>query len=329
MPIEPNPSNDNAGPPGGGARRESSQGGPGRAGNSDGESEARHTGLSGYDALLTQVQRLESELRDLAGQLEQSRRLATLGSVAAGVAHELNNALTPMTSYAQLALDSPEDAGLTRKALESVVDGVARAARLNEAALGLVRDDSAASAGGPDDAGADCDLRDAVASALDCLVGQPGQGRVRVESSVPAIRVGMPRSDLQQVVVNLLLNAYRAVSQGRGGGRVTVGAQRIDASAATGTGTALAELWVADTGPGVPSAVRDTLFEPFVTRPIEQQGGRGDVGATNDGDAATSVGTGLGLSICRDLVKRSGGTISFDPPGNSGAVFRVRLRLIE
>ena len=94
-------------------------------------------GASGSDvaSLVRQVDLLSARLADLQATLDHQERLATLGTIAGMIAHEFNNILTPVCSYAQMALDSPDDAALARKALERSLTGAERAAKIAGAIL--------------------------------------------------------------------------------------------------------------------------------------------------------------------------------------------------
>jgi len=320
----------------------------------DGASAPRYAGADGgkpdpgVEAMLEVMRRMELDLEQLRRELAWSQRLAALGSLAAVVAHEVNNTLTPVTSYAQLALEAPGDTELTRKALESAVEGVARATRIAASVLGMVQD--APSGGGE----ACCLLQDTVDDALACLARDPARDGIAVTVDLPDVAVSIARGDLQQVLVNLFLNARKALLESRGARRLSVSA-RVVAGAARGDtqdnalaghgasgGAAFVELVVADSGPGIPEAMRGRLFEQFSTSPIGGAGSASPRHAASDTKPTTEQlrsanqaspserGTGLGLSICRDLMSRAGGAITADPPttdGGRGAVFRLRLPL--
>jgi two-component system NtrC family sensor kinase len=116
-----------------------------------------------------------------------------------------------------------------------------------------------------------------------------------MESQVqPDLRAGISQAALQQVVLNLVLNAVKALGKSSGGISIR---SRMD-----GPGTVVVE--VEDDGPGVPVAMASRVFEPF---------------------AACASGTGLGLAICNRLVQEVGGSIWIDNPGGVGARFCVRL----
>jgi signal transduction histidine kinase len=124
---------------------------------------------------------------------------------------------------------------------------------------------------------------------------------VRLETEiVGAPYVALPAPRLTQVLLNVILNAGAALaSAGRQEGRVTIRARAEDAKSV--------RIEVEDNGPGIAQAVRDRLFEPFVTTK--------EVGE----------GTGLGLAVCRGLVESAGGEVGLDPAYSGGARFYVVL----
>jgi len=204
------------------------------------------------------------------------------------VIHEFNNLLTPIVSYAQLALAHPEDAALQQKAMERVHDAGQRAAQACESLLGFARTSDAA-------AGGAADLATTVDEALACLGRDLAKDGIDLRVAVPDARVAMPAIRLQQVLVNLLLNARKAI--GKRGGRIRI-AGRVDGPA----------------GPGIPHAIRNRLFEPFVTHAV------GD-----DVDPDAEPGSGLGLALCRQLIHEAGGQIQAHSAQAEGARFELTL----
>ena len=251
------------------------------------------------EELLREFQSLESQLQQLRDGLSHSHRLATLGTLAAMLAHEFNNLLTPIISYGQLALARPNDAELMKTAVTRSVHAAERAARICSSLLGFAGDEKGVPV---------APLRQTVNEAIECLGRDPRKDGLALTIDLPDAQVAMPAVNLQQVMVNLILNACKAMKP-RGGslritGRVEGGNVRID---------------VADTGPGIPAAIRAQLFEPFVTHPTGAAG--------NGADTRQPRGTGLGLSICRDLLTSAGGGITFDTEDGQGTTFHLTVPL--
>ncbi|VAX40238.1 hypothetical protein MNBD_PLANCTO03-255, partial [hydrothermal vent metagenome] len=201
------------------------------------------------DDLLQQIDELEGRLGSARDELETSTQLRALGLLAGAIAHEFNNILTPVLSYARVALDSPEDAELSRKALEKAAEGVERASRIASSVLSLAGRDGSTGAEPPF-----CSPTAALRGALACL-GQPLEAEgIELRTKIdPEISLRMRLTDLEHVLLNLLLNACRAM--GSGGGVVEVVCRGATVSDCSTWNTAaepgeLAVLEFRDTGPG-------------------------------------------------------------------------------
>lgn len=237
-------------------------------------------------ALVAEVDRLGAELDGLRAELDRSQRLAMLGTVAAMVAHEVNNLMTPIVTYAQMAQANPSDAALVDKALNRASAGAQQASRIATSILALAKPRA--------DDPRHCDVREAVADAIAC-VPRGTLRSIQLETELqPSLTAAISTGSLQQVVLNLVLNAVKAV--GAKPGRITVRG-RTD-------GPATVVIEVEDDGPGVAAEMSTKVFEPF---------------------AACANGTGLGLAICERLVGEVGGRIWLDNPGGIGARFCVRI----
>lgn len=250
-------------------------------------------------AALDRLDQTEFDLATLQTELEHTQRLATIGTLAAGMAHEINNVLTPALAYAQMATSNPNDEELRAKVLVKTISGIETAAQIAGAMVGFsTAPDQAPSAS----------LDEVLETVRDCLPRRLLKGVALSVEVHPGIRVSIRPLALQQVLLNLVLNACKAL-EGHGG-EVTITAMAHE------DGTTL--ITVADTGPGIPEAVAASLFEPFVTsRHTAAQGGRAI--------AQQSGGAGLGLSVCKQLVSQVGGSISVASKPGGGATFRIVL----
>lgn len=248
--------------------------------------------------ILARLQKAEADLAALRKELDHSHQLATLGTLTAGIAHEINNILTPVLAYAQLAVANPHDSTLRGKALQRAISGVESAARITEAVLGFARQE---------DVDLHADLVEVIESTIACLGRDPERDGIDLLIEVhKGARVAIRPLALQQVLLNLMINALTAMAGRRG-------QLRIAAAEAVNDMTVIK---VADTGPGVPPEVADRLFDPFVSSHPRKSADR----------KSRHGGSGLGLAICKRLVEGSGGTIVLDPPTpGSGAVFTITL----
>jgi two-component system NtrC family sensor kinase len=247
------------------------------------------------EELLRHFEQVEERFQKVRDGLTHSHRLTTLGTIASMIAHEYNNILTPIISYAQLALGRPDDGDAMRKAVEKALAGAERAAAISSSLLGFAREH---------DLELVADVPTVIRDTIACFGRDPQKDGITLVIDAPPARVNMSPLNLQQVLLNLVLNAKKAMRR-RGGTLTITGRQQ--------GGDVVLE--VRDTGPGIPPAVLDRLFEPFVTHRI------GD-----DDDPGTPRGTGLGLCICRDLLRAAGGGISAASTP-AGATFTLRIPL--
>jgi signal transduction histidine kinase len=232
---------------------------------------------------------------------ERIERLATLGTLAGAIAHEVNNLLTPVMSYAQMALASPEDAELCAKALQKAVEGAERASAAASSILGFIRGDEVNAV----------HVGHALRDALGCLARDPSKDGITLEVRVPEDAwAAIAPVRLQQVLLNLLLNARKAIVPRPG--LIEVTAECSTWNTPTGTPCDGVEIVVRDTGCGMDAGLVERAFEPFV-----RGGERGGQGAGS--------GTGLGLPICRRIIEDSGGTIALESAPGLGTTVRIRL----
>jgi signal transduction histidine kinase len=237
-------------------------------------------------------QRLRDENRALRNQLRHCQRMASLGTMAAMVAHEFNNILTPMMNYAQLARENP---ALVDKALHKAVDGSQRAAVICQAILGFSRNDVPP--------GTEVNISSLVAETLQAMGRDLRKDGIELTYRGPADLSVMTRKvELQQVLLNLVLNARTAVLDREGPRRIEIGAERC----ADGL-----VLRVADTGVGIAPEHLKRIFDPHFT--------------TRKGEDGQAAGHGLGLYICREIVKSMDGSITVTSQPGAGATFTVCL----
>ena len=263
-------------------------------------------GAAEFGDLARDFNRMAGELEALYRELEQkvaaksrelvrSERLASVGFLAAGVAHEINNPLGVITGYGERAmreLDRGGDpAGLVRH-LRVICEEAYRCKAITDKLLSLARP-------GDEDRGTVL-LNRVAADTVELMRGLPAwQGRRIILGDADDVPVVGSAGELKQVALNLLLNAMEAVDP-------QVGEVRVEVDSDGGT----ARLTVTDNGRGMSAATLERVFEPFFT---EKRGG-------------PSAGTGLGLSISHAIVQSHGGRMlaASDGPGR-GSRFTVEL----
>lgn len=252
--------------------------------------------ISEEEALRRKVDEVEaatSRLRDAQHRLVGSERLASVGRLAAGLAHEIGNPISALIGMQELLLAGGLSEVEQRDFVERMRRETERIHRILRDLLQFARPSGNAS----DERGEPGDVAAAIMDTATLIAPQKAlkdvELRLDVEQELPL--VPLSREQLVQVLLNLTLNAADAVD---GGGRVTVRARAFEGRV---------ELAVEDDGPGVSPAIRPRLFEPFATT---KEVGRG---------------TGLGLAVCRGLVEAAGGSIMLDEAWSGGARFVLSL----
>ncbi len=251
------------------------------------------------EAMTDRLQDLYREQRSRQRELARVERLAAIGTLTAGLAHELNNPLAGVKSAAQrLARSSGDGARIERYAaviedacqrMERVLRGMLDFSRPREPQLAPVA------------------VFDCVRAALELAEARVRRSCVAVEIDRDLPPVLADPDLLIQVVLNLLLNAADAVGVCDGRAEcdrpaISIGAEEVSGSV---------KLWVADDGPGIPVENRERIFDPFFST------------------KATGKGTGLGLTTSWTLVQEMGGSLSLDAGRAGGACFVVELPVVR
>jgi len=243
-------------------------------------------------AVAAQIRKVLDELHRARREAMQAERLAAVGELAAGVAHELRNPLTSVKLLIQTAAQRPPGRALGERPLQIVLQEIQRMERTIQGLLDFARP--------PRLHRVRHDVRETLQRALNLVVGRAAQQEVTVQTDLPPTPVDVEADpeQLHQVFVNLLLNSMDSMANG-GLLRIALEAQAIRG------GTC--RIVFSDSGLGIPDAVLERLFEPFVT--------------TKD------RGTGLGLAISRRIVEEHHGRIVAANCGGQGASFTVELPL--
>jgi len=221
--------------------------------------------------------------------LLQQEKLSSVGKLAAGVAHEINNPLTAVLTNSMLLLEDLSADDPMYEDLKAIADETLRCREIVRGLLEFARQDVPAKV--------ESDLNKIVASVVSLVRKQFSFKNIAIvediSQSLPSVNID--RDQFQQVIVNMLINAMEAIKRD--------GEIRVETAYSELKRTI--ELKITDTGNGIPEDARLKLFDPFFT--------------TKD------TGTGLGLSISHGVVQRHGGTISFESQMGKGTTFVISL----
>jgi two-component system NtrC family sensor kinase len=237
------------------------------------------------------VEERTRQLRETQDQLIRSEKLASLGKMAAGVAHEINNPLTSILIHTHLLLEQDDDRAGVRESLMLIADETARCAQIVNGLLDFARLTPSQSI--------PSDINDIIERTLQLLEKQAAVRNIRIEKKLdPSLPpIDLDKNKIQQVFSNLTINACEAMP---GGGMLIV------TSRLSRDGTGL-EIVFSDTGVGIPKDNIPKLFDPFFT--------------------TKSFGTGLGLAVSYGIIRQRGGTIVVQSEVERGATFTIRIPL--
>lgn len=239
-------------------------------------------------SLHQQIVDSQMQFEALDAQVHQLQPLANLGMAWAMTAHELNNLLTPIVTYAQLAMQHPQDAALTEKALKKAERLSIQAGKVLEKVMVLANPGSAQVEV--------CNISALFSEVLDCIGRDFAKDRINLVMDVEDdFEVTADPYALRQVMMNLVLNAYHAMRE-RGGTLRIQTSEEADFKC----------IEISDTGQGIPPEKLHHIFTPFYT----------------DGK---KNGNGLGLAYCRKVVESHGGCISVESHVGRGSRFRILL----
>jgi signal transduction histidine kinase/CheY-like chemotaxis protein len=252
-------------------------------------------GAMRVEALVRDVserKQLEVQSRDLYYQLLQTEKMAALGQTISGVAHELNNPLATILSWAERLSQHVEGGDPVKRGLDVILSEAERAARIVRNLLTFARKRQSTRAL--------VDLNEIVRETLSLRAYEQ---RITNISVIPALAAGLPSvfadgHQVKQVLLNLLMNAEQAMLGANGRGTIVIRTWHDSARQ-------MVVLEVNDDGPGVPEDVRGKIFDPFFTTK--------EVGK----------GTGLGLTVAYAIVQEHGGRIRLESKKGSGASFFV------
>lgn len=244
----------------------------------------------GHIAGIVAVGRDLTETRQLQSQLVQSAKMASLGVMAGGIAHEIRNPLSIAMGAAQLLLREPDNEELRKACTRKIYQGVQRASHIIENLLKFARP--------PQQTTLPTNIHETLEDTLSLLSDQLNIQHITLKKNLAA---NLPKvlgnaHLLQQVFTNLVLNAINAMPEG---GTLTI-TTRVESNDQV-------EIRVTDTGCGIPQENLERMFVPFFTT------------------RAVGQGTGLGLAISYSIIKQHGGSIEVSSQVRHGTTFIIRL----
>ena len=240
--------------------------------------------------IISRIERAMKDLTENQTRLIQAEKLASMGQMAAGIAHEINNPLGVVLMYSHLLKEELAESSKSREDVERIIAEAERTRTIVRGILNFAREEKVQRAA--------TDINVLVRSSVSGILGTSPNEKIRVDfqldQSLPLQWVD--GGQLRQVFDNLLKNAVEAMP---GGGLIRVSTQDADGEFV---------VVVSDSGPGIPEENLPKLFSPFFTT------------------KKVGKGTGLGLSVCYGIVKMHGGTIQAANNPAGGARFTVHIR---
>ena len=251
-------------------------------------------GILGVGRDITARKRMEAERKELEQKAQLASRLASVGEMAAGIAHEINNPLTGVIGYAQLLAgkDIPED---IRKDIKTIDEGAQRVAGVVERLLAFARQQK------PERDYVD--INEIIATTIRLRAYEAQTNNIGVTTQLDALLpvTVADASQLQQVFLNLIINAETEMKLARGKGNLSIKTEAVDSTI---------RISFKDDGPGIAPEKLQRIFDPFFT--TRQKG----------------KGTGLGLSVCHGIMAEHGGAICVESEPGKGATFIVELPIV-
>ena len=236
----------------------------------------------------------EEQIEILKQQLAQAQKMTALGELVSTTTHEFNNILMTIINYAKLGMRHRDNA-TREKAFDKILAAGNRATKITNSVLGIARNRSTSLE--------PTDLVKLIEDTLVLLEREMNKYRIRIDKKfIPVPEAMVNGSQIQQVVLNLLINARQAMPNG---GRLMV-------KIAPAEEKDMINLIIRDNGSGIPAEKLPKIFDSFYT--------------TKKGpDESGKGGTGLGLSMCRDIIEAHHGRIRVDSSVGKGTAFTIKL----
>ncbi len=240
--------------------------------------------------LITKLEKTIEDLKENQAKLIQAEKLASMGQMAAGIAHEINNPLGVVLMYSYLLKDEIQENSTIKKDVERIIKEAERTRKIVKGILNFAREEKLERK--------KTDINALIKNSVEDIVGKEVNGKYKIKYSLdPAVNSQwVDESQLKQVFDNIIKNATEAMPEG---GTITI---------ITQNGENEFSVTIKDTGPGIPEENIPKLFSPFfTTKPVGK-------------------GTGLGLPVCYGIVKMHQGSISAGNNPEGGAYFTIKIK---
>ncbi|MGD8982860.1 MAG: PAS domain S-box protein [Desulfobacteraceae bacterium] len=253
--------------------------------------DGKETGSVGVFTDMREVLQMRKDLEEAHLQLVESERIASIGKMAAGVAHEINNPLSGILIYAELLRETLKKDPERSKDIQEIIDQTLRCKNIVSELLEFSRQSVGKISS--------FSLEELLTKTLNLLINQAFFQDISVSKDVAQNLppIGGDMGQLQQVFTNLFINAADAMD-GKGA---------LDIKAQFDSDRNQFVIRVSDTGPGIPEALREKIFEIFFTT------------------KPAGKGTGLGLTITKNIIKLHGGDVKIECPPDGGTTFIIEL----
>jgi signal transduction histidine kinase len=253
-----------------------------------------------YGNIEEQVRERTRELIEVQKQLIQAEKLATMGTLAGGVAHEINNPLAAILTNVQMLLATcdPQDPNIDRESLELIEEATKRCRTIVQKLMTYAKK--------PLESGkiSEVNLLDVIKNAISFLSYQLKQDDIKIITEAKEgdyLVIGNP-NELEQMVTNIILNARDAIRLIKKSGEIHIRLLKT---------SEWLKIEIEDEGPGIRKDIASKIFDPFFTTK--------DVGK----------GLGLGLSICQSIIEKHNGRISFKSDLDKGSTFTIQLPRVK
>ena len=239
------------------------------------------------------VQELQKRLQLMEDQLMQAQKMSSVGALASSITHEFNNILMSVINYAKMGIRHKDEA--TRdKAFDRILSAGQRASKITTGMLAYARNSS--------DRYEPVELNRLLQDVMVLVQKDLHMHRIGIDEELnPGVWAKVNASQIQQILVNLIVNGRQAMKEGG----------RLKLSIRDNPQDGWAEVSVGDSGCGIPHDKLQKIFDPFYSTKKADAGGQG--------------GTGLGLSLCRKIVEAHGGRIRVESVIGKGTTFTLKL----